>query len=197
MAPHSKRSSASDLVCEANTKHKVWIRRCAPGSAPAVSPIVHARSAQVGIGERDSRRAWGQQLVVRGQLHSPMGKLVMRVAHVAPIRARCFNSKRTSFHVALELEHVESVDLRSEIRKAHAVLAAFACAGQRGDTVKSVAGRGDTCRLLFLLGVQHIARSPAVVDRQQRRGQQSALQRWPIYIPHRTQGLYLSFGLQD
>ena len=49
-----------------------------------------------------------------------MGKLVMRVAHVAPIRAWCFNSKRTSFHVALELEHVESVDLRSEVRKADA-----------------------------------------------------------------------------
>ena len=74
---------------------------------PAVSPIVHVRSAQVGIGERESRRGWGQQLVVRGQLHSPMVKLVMRVAQVAPIRARCFNSKRTSFHVALELEHVE------------------------------------------------------------------------------------------
>ena len=87
-----------------------------------ISPIVHARSAQVGIGERESRRGWGQQLVVRGQLHSPLGKLVMRVAHVAPIRARCFNSKRTSFHVALELEHVELVDLRSAIRKADAVL---------------------------------------------------------------------------
>ncbi len=118
---------------------------------------MHARSAQVGIGERDSRRAWGQQLVVRGQLHSPMGKLVMRVAHVAPIRARCFNSKRTSFHVALELEHVESVDLRSAIRKADAVLPAFAREGQRGHTVKRVARRGR-CRLLFLLGVQHIYR---------------------------------------
>ena len=125
------------------------------GSAPAVSPIVHARSAQVGIGERESRRGWGQQLVVRGQLHSPMVKLVMRVAHVAPIRARCFNSKRTSFHVALELEHVESVDLRSAIRKADAVLPAFARAGQRGDTLKRVARRGR-CRLLFRLGVQHI-----------------------------------------
>jgi len=155
LAPHSKRSSASDLVCEANTKHNVWIRRCAAGSAPAVSPIVHARSAQVGIGERESRRGWGQQLVVRGQLHSPMVKLVMRVAHVAPIRARCFNSKRTSFHVALELEHVESVDLRSAIRKADAVLPAFARAGQRGDTLKRVAQCGR-CRLLFLLGVQHI-----------------------------------------
>ena len=155
MAPHSKRSSASDLVCEANTKHNVWIRRCAAGSAPAVSPIVHARSAQVGIGERESRRGWGQQLVVRGQLHSPMVKLVMRVAHVAPIRARCFNSKRTSFHVALELEHVESVDLRSAIRKADAVLPAFARAGQRGDTLKRVARRGR-CRLLFRVGVQHI-----------------------------------------
>ena len=68
-----------------------------------------------------------------------MGKLVMRVAHVAPIRARCFNSKRTSFHVALELEHVESVDLRSAIRKADAVLPAFAREGQRGHTVKRVA----------------------------------------------------------
>ena len=84
-----------------------------------------------------------------------MVKLVMRVAHVAPIRARCFNSKRTSFHVALELEHVESVDLRSAIRKADAVLPAFARAGQRGDTLKRVAQRGR-CRLLFLLGVQHI-----------------------------------------
>ena len=112
---------------------------------PAVSPIVHARSAQVGIGERESRRGWGQQLVVRGQLHSPMGKLVMRVAHVAPIRARCFNSKRTSFHVALELEHVESVDLRSAISKADAVLPDSARAGQRGDTVKRVARRGR-CR---------------------------------------------------
>ena len=127
---------------------------------PAVSPIVHARSAQVGIGERESRRYWGQQLVVRGQLHSPMGKLVMRAAHVAPIRARCFNSKRTSFHVALELEHVESVDLRSAIRKADAVLPAFARAGQRGDTLKRVARRGR-CRLLFRLGVQHICAAGA------------------------------------
>ena len=78
-----------------------------------------------------------------------MGKLVMRVAHVAPIRARCFNSKRTSFHVALELEHVESVDLRSAIRKADAVLPAFAREGQRGHTLKRVARRGR-CRLLFL-----------------------------------------------
>ena len=124
---------------------------------PAVSPIVHARSAQVGIGERESRRYWGQQLVVRGQLHSPMGKLVMRAAHVAPIRARCFNSKRTSFHVALELEHMESVDLRSEIRKADAVLPVFARAGQRSDTLKRVARRGG-CRLLFRLGVQRIGR---------------------------------------
>ena len=84
-----------------------------------------------------------------------MGKLVMRAAHVAPIRARCFNSKRTSFHVALELEHMESVDLRSEIRKADAVLPVFARAGQRSDTLKRVARRGR-CRLLFRVGVQHI-----------------------------------------
>ena len=67
----------------------------------------------------------------------------------------CFNSKRTSFHVALELEHVESVDLRSEVRKADAVLPAFAREGQRGHTLKRVAWRGR-CRLLFRLGVQHI-----------------------------------------
>ena len=69
--------------------------------------------------------------------------------------ARCFNSKRTSFHVALELEHVESVNLRSAIRKADAVLPVFARAGQRSDTLKRVARRGR-CRLLFRLGVQHI-----------------------------------------
>ena len=84
-----------------------------------------------------------------------MVKLVMRVARVAPKRARCFNSKRTSFHVALELEHVESVDLRSAIRKADAVLPVFARAGQRSDTLKRVA-RPGRCRLLFRVGVQHI-----------------------------------------
>ena len=51
---------------------------------------------------------------------------------------------------------MESVDLRSAIRKADAVLPAFAREGQRGHTVKRVARRGR-CRLLFLLGVQHIA----------------------------------------
>ena len=50
---------------------------------------------------------------------------------------------------------MESVDLRSAIRKADAVLPAFARAGQRGDTLKRVARRGG-CRLLFRLGVQHI-----------------------------------------
>ena len=50
---------------------------------------------------------------------------------------------------------MESVDLRSAIRKADAVLPAFARAGQRGDTLKRVARRGR-CRLLFRLGVQHI-----------------------------------------
>ena len=106
-----------------------------------------------------------------------MGKLVMRVAHVAPIRARCFNSKRTSFHVALELEHVESVDLRSAIRKADAVLPAFAREGQRGHTVKRVARRGR-CRLLFLLGVQHITtRTPARAPESAREARDSACHR--------------------
>ena len=93
--------------------------------------------------------------MVRGQLHLPMVKLVMRVARVAPKRARCFNSKGTSFHVVLELEHVKPVDQRSAIRKADAVLPAFARAGQRHDTLKRVAQRGR-CRLLFLFGVKHV-----------------------------------------
>ena len=101
----------------------------------------------MGIGERESRRGWGQQLVVRGQLHSPMVKLVMRVAHVAPIRARCFNSKRTSFHVALELEHVESVDLRSAIRKADAVLPRLQCGAARAGVRR---GRGECVELAHL-----------------------------------------------
>ena len=116
---------------------------------------MHARSARVGIGERESGRVWGQQLVVRGQLHLPMVKLVMRVARVAPKRARCFNSKGTSFHVVLELEHVKPVDQRSAIRKADAVLPAFTRAGQHHDTLKRVAQRGR-CRLLFLFGVKHV-----------------------------------------
>ena len=55
---------------------------------------------------------------------------------------------------------MESVDLRSEIRKrkADAVLPVFARAGQRSDTLKRVARRGG-CRLLFRLGVQHIVGS--------------------------------------
>ena len=57
--------------------------------------------------------------------------------------------------LTLALEHVESVNLRSAIRKADAVLPVFARAGQRSDTLKRVARRGR-CRLLFRLGVQHI-----------------------------------------
>ena len=123
--------------------------------AHPVLPSVRARSARVGTGERESGRVWGQQLVVRGQLELPTVKLVMRVARVAPKRARCFNSKGTSFHVVLELEHVKPVDQRSAIRKADAVLPAFARAGQRHDTLKRVAQRGR-CRLLFLFGVKHV-----------------------------------------
>ena len=56
--------------------------------------------------ELKSGRAGGigdnQQLVVRGQPHSPTGQLVMRVARVPPKRGRCFNSKGTSFHVVLD-----------------------------------------------------------------------------------------------
>ena len=123
---------------------------------PAVSPIVHVRSAQVGIGERESRRGWGQQLVVRGQLHSPMGKLVMHVAHVAPIRARCFNSKRTSFHVAIELEHMESVDLRSAIyaKRTQVCLYSRVQASAATHSSASRGAAGVVC--CFDSGVQHI-----------------------------------------
>ena len=79
----------------------------------------------------------------------------MRVARVPPKRGRCFNSKGTSFHVVLELEHGEPVDKRSATRKADAVLPAFARAGQRHDTLKRVAEQGR-CRLLFLVGVKHV-----------------------------------------
>ena len=58
---------------------------------------------------------------------------------------------------------MESVDLRSAIRKADAVLPAFARECQRGHTVKRVARRGK-CRLLFLLGVQHIWASPRALS---------------------------------
>ena len=149
LAPQRKRSSTPDPACEANAEDTVRYRLCAFFLAHPVLPSVHARSARVGIGERESRRAWGQQLVVRGQLHLPSGKLVMRVARVGPKRARCLNWKGTSFHVVLELEHVKPVDQRSAIRKADAVLPAFARAGQRHDTLKRVAQRGR-CRLLFL-----------------------------------------------
>jgi hypothetical protein len=44
---------------------------------------------------------------------------------------------------------VKPVDQRSAIRKADAVLPAFARAGQRHDTLKRVAQRGR-CRLLYL-----------------------------------------------
>ena len=142
LAPQRKRSSTPDPACEANAEDTVRYRLCAFFLAHPVLPSVHARSARVGIGERESRQDWGQQLVVRGQLHLPTGKLVMRVARVAPKRARCFNSKGTSFHVVLELEHVKPVDQRSAIRKADAVLPAFARAGQRHDTLKRVAQRG-------------------------------------------------------
>ena len=65
------------------------------------------------------------------------------------------NWKGTSFHVVLELEHVEPVDKRSATREADAVLPAFARAGQRHDTLKRVAEQGR-CRLLFLVGVKHV-----------------------------------------
>ena len=75
LAPQRKRSGAPDLVCEANMKHTVWVKRVRFFCVPAVSPSVHARSARMGTGEHESGRDRGQQLVVRGLLRSPKGKL--------------------------------------------------------------------------------------------------------------------------
>ena len=73
LAPQRKRSGAPDLVCEANMKHTVWVKRVRFFCVPAVSPSVHARSARMGTGEHESERDTdrGQQLVVRGLLRSP------------------------------------------------------------------------------------------------------------------------------
>ena len=123
---------------------------------PAVSPIVHVRSAQVGIRERESRRGWGP--TARGTGAAPLthpwesSSCVLLTLRPSEPGAST-QTKRTSFHVALELEHVESVDLRSEIRKAHAVLAAFACAGHSVATHVKIALRraaGVVC--CFYLG---------------------------------------------
>ena len=93
LAPQRKRSGAPDLVCEANMKHTVWVKRVRFFCVPAVSPSVHARSARMGTGEHESGRDRGQQLVVRGLLRSPTGKLDIRVARNAPVGARAWNLK--------------------------------------------------------------------------------------------------------
>jgi hypothetical protein len=87
LAPQRKRSSAQpDPVYEANTEDTVRYGLCAfwhtlfVRTSP-VFPSVRARSARVGTGKRKSGRDKGcQQLVVRGLLRSPTGKLDIRVA---------------------------------------------------------------------------------------------------------------------
>ena len=64
--------------------------------------------------------------------------------------------KGTSAHVALELTHVEPVDQRSGTRKADGVWHFWERAGQRHDALKRVAQTPE-CRLLFLVGVKHVA----------------------------------------
>ena len=118
--------------------------------AHPVLPSVHARSARVGTGERESGRDRGQQLVVRGMLRSPTGKLDMRVARIPPIGAWSRYLKGKSAHAALELTHVEPVDERSETRKADAVWHFWERAGQRHDALKRVA-QTPACRFLFLV----------------------------------------------
>jgi len=160
LAPQRKRSGAPDPVCEANMKHTVWVKRVRFFCVPAVSPSVHARSARVGTGERESGRDRGQQLVVRGLLRSPTGKLDMRVARIPPIGAWSRYLKGTSAHVALELTHVEPVDQRSGTRKADEVWHFWERPGQRHDALKRVA-QTPACRLLFLVGVKHVGATTA------------------------------------
>ena len=123
--------------------------------APPVFPSVHARSVRVGTGERESGRDRGQQLVVRGMLRSPTGKLDMRVARIPPIGAWSRYLKGKSAHAALELTHVEPVDERSETRKADAVWHFWERAGQRHDALKRVAQTPE-CRFLFTVHMQHV-----------------------------------------
>ena len=123
--------------------------------AHPVFPSVHARSARVGKGEHESGRDWGQQLVVRGLLRSPTGKLDMRVARIPPIGAWSRYLKGTSAHVALELTHVEPVDQRSGTRKADGVWHFWERPGQRHDALRRVA-QPPECRLLFTVHMQHV-----------------------------------------
>ena len=126
--------------------------------APPVFPSVHARSVRVGTGERESGRDRGQQLVVRGMLRSPTGKLDMRVARIPPIGAWSRYLKGTSAHVALELTHVEPVDQRSGTRKADGVWHFWERPGQRHDALRRVA-HPPKCRLLFTVHMQHVGGS--------------------------------------
>ena len=119
---------------------------------------MHARSVRVGTGERESGRDRGQQLVVRGMLRSPTGKLDMRVARIPPIGAWSRYLKGKSAHAALELTHVEPVDERSETRKADAVWHFWERAGQRHDALKRVAQTPE-CRFLFTVHMQHVQAS--------------------------------------
>ena len=116
---------------------------------------MRARSARVGTGERESGRDTGQQLVVRGLLHSPTGKLDMRVARIPPIGAWSRYLKGTSAHVALELTHVEPVDQWSGKGKADGVWHFWERAGQRHAALKRVA-QPPECRFLFTVHMQHV-----------------------------------------
>ena len=91
-------------------------------------------------------------------LRSPTGKLDMRVARIPPIGAWSRYLKGKSAHVALELNHVEPVDERSETRKADAVWHFWERAGQRHDALKRVAQTPE-CRFLFTVHMQHVAQA--------------------------------------
>jgi len=102
LAPHSKRSSAPDPACEANTEDTVRYGLCAFFSHIPYSQVC-AHEVHGWAHWRAGKRA-GLGPTARGTGAAPLTH--GQVARVAPKRARCFNSKGTSFHVVLELEHV-------------------------------------------------------------------------------------------
>jgi len=116
LAPHSKRSSASDPVCEANTEHKVCIKGYACFEYLPYSQVctheVHGRELESGrAGGLGANSSW-----YGGSSTYPRASSSCVLLALQPKRARCFNSKGTSFHVVLELEQAKPVDQRSAMQ---------------------------------------------------------------------------------
>ena len=109
----------------------------------AVSPIVHARSAQKGIGERESKGIGANSSWYGGSsthLWASSSCVLLTLRPYGPGA-----STRSERHSTSRLS---SSTWSRSIRKADAVLPVFARADQRSDTLKRVARRGR-CRLLY------------------------------------------------